>query len=212
MACSSAPLVSRVRRPANQRAGWVIMGRLLLHASNYFEIKLWFFMIFEILLLIYKYWMGHFGWYKLWNGQFVSTHIEVLIFMSQHIESFFDESLFRGFCHLQHRRRIQKLWLAIFYLRFCSRPRIPKSKQSKLPEISGHFRSNMLVSGWRGGVKRSSHLPWHLWNLGCCYRQDLSSIQQLRLRQIPFGIWHIVSFWNQLVNLGCFGVLSRRRR
>ena len=88
MACSSAPLVSRVRRPANQRAGWVIMGRLLLHASNYFEIKLCFFMIFEILLLIYKYWMGHFGWYKLWNGQFVSPHIEVLIFMSQHIESF----------------------------------------------------------------------------------------------------------------------------
>ena len=88
MACSSAPPVSRVRWPANQRAGWVTMGRLLLPASNYFEIKLWFFMIFEILLLIYKYWMGHFGWYKLWNGQFVSTHIEVLIFMSHHIEPF----------------------------------------------------------------------------------------------------------------------------
>jgi hypothetical protein len=54
MACSSAPLVSRVLPPANQRAGWVIMGRILLHASNYFEIKI-FFMIFEILLLIYKY-------------------------------------------------------------------------------------------------------------------------------------------------------------
>ena len=164
-------------------------------------------MIFEILLLIYKYWMGHFGWYKLWNGQFVSTHIEVLIFMSHHIESFlmnhFDES-FRGFGHLQHRQHTEKLWLAIFYLRFCSRPRIRWSKQSKLPKILGHFRSNGVISGSKVWVKRSSYLPWHLWNLDCWHQQEFSSIQQFRLRLIPVEIWHIVSFWNQLVNLGCF--------
>ena len=171
-------------------------------------------MIFEILLLIYKYWMGHFGWYKLWNGQFVSTHIEVLIFMSHHIESFlmnhFDES-FRGFGHLQHRQHNWKLWLAIFYLRFCSRPRIQWSKQSKLPEILGHFRSNRVISGSKVWAKRSSYLPLHLWNLGCWHQQEFSSIQQFRLRLIPFEIWHIVSFWNQLVNLGCFEGLWGRR-
>ena len=57
---------------------------------------------------------------------------------------------FTRFCHLQRHRRIRKLGQAIFYLRFCSCPRIRWSKRIKLPKIPVNVwldRSNKVKQG-----------------------------------------------------------------
>ena len=56
----------------SQSASWKgDNGETFVACIKLFWNKIMFFLWFlKVLLLIYKYWMGHFGWYKLWNGRF----------------------------------------------------------------------------------------------------------------------------------------------